>query len=60
MGGSKKGVLHKHTKEQVRQIVKMKKNAEKIAVISRMVGINRPDIYRILKSVEDGDIKLSA
>jgi DNA invertase Pin-like site-specific DNA recombinase len=59
-GGSKKGVLHKHTKEQVRQIVKMKTKGEKIAVISRTVGINRPDIYRILKRVKDGDIKLSA
>jgi len=59
-GGSKKGVLHKHTKEQVRQIVKMKDKGEKIAIISRTVGINRPDIYRILKRVKDGDIKLSA
>ena len=59
-GGSKKGVLHKHTKEQVRQIVKMKNKGEKIAVISRAVGINRPDIYRILKRVKDGHIKLSA
>jgi DNA invertase Pin-like site-specific DNA recombinase len=59
-GGSKKGVLHKHSIEQVRQIVKMKNEGEKIAVISRTVGINRPDIYRILKRVEDGDIKLSA
>ena len=59
-GGSKKGVLHKHTVEQVRQIVKMKTKGEKIAVISRTVGINRPDIYRILQRVKDGDIKLSA
>lgn len=59
-GGSKKGVLHKHSIEQVRQIVKMKTKGEKIAVISRTVGINRPDIYRILKRVKDGDIKLSA
>ena len=59
-GGSKKGVLHKHSIEQVRQIVKMKTKGEKIAVISRTVGINRPDIYRILQRVENGDIKLSA
>jgi len=59
-GGSKKGCLHKHSIEQVRQIVKMKKKGEKIAVISRTVGINRPDIYRILKRIKDGDIKLSA
>lgn len=59
-GGSKKGILHKHSIEQVRQIVKMKNKGEKITVISRTVGINRPDIYRILKRVKDGDIKLSA
>ena len=35
-------------------------DGEKIAVISRTVGINRPDIYRILKRVKDGHIKLSA
>jgi len=59
-GGSKKGVLHKHSIEQVKQIVKMKKENEKVSVIAKTVGINRPDIYRILKRVRDGEIKLRA
>ncbi len=57
-GGSKKGNLYKTTIEQVRQIVTMKEAGEKVAVISRTVGIDRPGIYRVLKRVADGNIKI--
>lgn len=57
-GGSIKGKLYKINIEQVRQIVKMKSDKEKIAVIARTVGIDRPSVYRVLKRVEDGDIEI--
>lgn len=57
-GGSKKGRLHKTTIEQVRQIVAMKKGGEKVAHISRTVGVDRPGVYRILKRVANGDIEI--
>ena len=57
-GGSEKGRLHKTTIEQVRQIVTMKKAGEKIACISRTVGVDRPGVYRVLRRVADGDIQL--
>ncbi|MBN2456737.1 MAG: recombinase family protein [Sedimentisphaerales bacterium] len=56
-GGSKKGSLYKITDEQVKQIVKMKKAGKKITTIARTVGVNRQSIYRVLKRVEEGDIK---
>jgi DNA invertase Pin-like site-specific DNA recombinase len=57
-GGSKKGGLYKYTKEQVRQIVRMKKAGKKVTTISKTTGVNRQSVYRILKRVEDGSIKL--
>ncbi len=57
-GGSKKGRLHKTTIEQVRQIVAMKEGGEKVAHISRTVGVDRPGVYRILRRVADGDIEI--
>ena len=57
-GGSQKGNLYKTTIEQVRQIVTMKKTGEKVAAISRTVGVDRPGIYRVLRRVADGDIKI--
>ena len=58
-GGSTKGVLHKITIEQVRQIVKMKNRNEKICTISKTTGLQRQSIYRILRRVQDGDIDLA-
>jgi len=57
-GGSKKGALHKHTKEQVRAICKMKERGEKVCVIAKTTGVNRQSIYRILKRVQEGSIKI--
>ena len=57
-GGSKKGSLHKTTIEQCWQIVAMKEAGEKVAHISRTVGVDRPGIYRVLRRVADGDIDL--
>ena len=58
-GGSIKGRLNKITIEQVRQIVKMKKDKEYISVICRTVNVDRPSVYRILQRVKDGDIKIA-
>jgi DNA invertase Pin-like site-specific DNA recombinase len=58
-GGSKKGSLYKISMEQVRQIVKMKRKGEKVSVICRTVSVNRPSVYRVLKRVKDGDIKVA-
>ena len=57
-GGSKKGSLHKITIEQVQQIVKMRDAGVKLSVIVRTVGVQRQSIYRILRRVEEGAIKL--
>jgi DNA invertase Pin-like site-specific DNA recombinase len=57
-GGSSKGRLHKVTIEQVRQIVKMKKEGEKMVVIARTVGVDRQSIYRILQRCREGHIKI--
>lgn len=57
-GGSTKGRLHKITIEQVRQIVKMKDERQKVSVICRTVNVDRPSVYRVLQRVEDGDIAL--
>jgi DNA invertase Pin-like site-specific DNA recombinase len=57
-GGSDKGRLNKITIEQVRQIVKMKEDGEKITKISRTVSVDRPGVYRVLERVRCGDIEL--
>ena len=58
-GGSVKGKLHKFTIEQVKQICKMKDAGQKVSVICRTVGVDRPSVYRILQRVQDGDIKIA-
>ena len=58
-GGSKKGSLYKITIEQVKQIVKMKESGEKVSTICRTVNVDRPSVYRVLKRVKDGDIKVA-
>jgi len=58
-GGSQKGNLYKITIEQARQIVKMKTEKKKVSVICRTVGVDRPSVYRILKRVKDGDIRIA-
>lgn len=57
-GGSKKGVLHKITMEQVRAIVEKKAAGERIATIAKATGTNRPDVYRILERVKQGHIQV--
>ncbi|OHB56574.1 MAG: hypothetical protein A2Y12_04685 [Planctomycetes bacterium GWF2_42_9] len=57
-GGSEKGRLHKITIEQVRQIVKMKEAGDKVAHISKTVRVDRPGVYRVLKRVANGDIRI--
>lgn len=57
-GGSQKGRLNKFTIEQVRMIVKMKKEGERVATICRSMGVNRPAVYRILERVESGHIQI--
>lgn len=57
-GGSQKGSLYKVTLEQVTAIVTMKKAGEKISVIAKTTGLDRQSIYRVLKRVKEGSIKL--
>lgn len=59
-GGSKKGRLNTITIEQVKAVVRMKAAGEKISVICRTLSMNKPSVYRVLRRVESGDIKLSA
>lgn len=57
-GGSKRGCLHKHTKEQVQMVVKLKGLGQKVSTIARTVGTGRQNIYRILKRVAEGAISI--
>lgn len=57
-GGSKKGCLHKFTKEQVKMIVKLKQAGQKVSVIARTVGVGCQSIYRILNRVAEGSISI--
>ena len=47
-GGSKKGRRVKVTDDQVRAIVTMKAQGEKVSAIARAVGLSRLTIYRVL------------
>ena len=49
-GGSKKGRRVKVTDEQIRAIVTMKAQGEKVAAIARAVTLSRLTIYRVLDS----------
>ena len=58
-GGSRKGRLLKLKAEQVRAIVRMKASGERASVIARSVNVDPTTVYRVLKRVEDGDIKVA-
>ena len=47
-GGSKKGRRVRVTDDQVRAIVTMKAQGEKVSAIARAVGLSRLTIYRVL------------
>ena len=51
-GGSKKGWRWKVSDDQVAAIKEMKMAGKKIAHISRVTGLSRPTIYRVLKNKE--------
>ncbi len=59
IGGSKKGALYKITKQQVHQIVKLRADDKGATEISRSVGTSVMNVYRILRRVKDGDIKVA-
>jgi len=50
-GDSKNGWRWKVTDDQLAAIHKMQAARKKIAQISRIVGLSRPTIYRILKAI---------
>jgi DNA invertase Pin-like site-specific DNA recombinase len=47
-GGSKKGWRWKVSDDQIAAITEMREVGKKISQISRIVGLSRPTIYRIL------------
>ena len=53
-GGSQKGRLLKVTDEQVRAIIRMKAEGEKVARIARTVSLSRLTIYRVLENYQEG------
>ena len=53
-GGTKKGWRYKITDEQIKAILKMKAEGEKITTIARTVNLGRSSIYRVLKYHDDG------
>jgi DNA invertase Pin-like site-specific DNA recombinase len=53
-GGSKKGWRWKVTDDQVTAIHEMKAAGKKIAHISRVTGLSRPTIYRVLRQCVAG------
>lgn len=50
-GGSKKGWRWKVTDEQITAVREMHSAGKKVSAISRIVGLSRPTIYRILEAV---------
>ena len=50
-GGSKKGWRWKVTDNQLAAIKEMQAAGKKISQISRIVGLSRPTIYRVLKAI---------
>jgi DNA invertase Pin-like site-specific DNA recombinase len=54
-----KGRLLKTTMEQAKQIAKMKASCELVSTICRIVNVSWPTVYRVLRRVEDGDIKVA-
>ena len=57
-GSSKKSRLLKVTDEQVKAIVSMKSQGEKISKIARIVSLNRLTIYRVLERYKQGFVKV--
>jgi DNA invertase Pin-like site-specific DNA recombinase len=49
-GGSKKGWRWKVTDDQLAAILEMKAARKPVAQISRIVGLSRPTIYRVLEA----------
>ena len=50
-GGSKKGWRWKVSDDQLAAIHEMRADGKKISSISRIVGLSRPTIYRVLKAI---------
>lgn len=50
-GGSKKGWRWRVTDDQVTAIHEMRGQGKKIALISRITGLSRPTVYRVLREV---------
>lgn len=57
-GGSEKGRLLKTTPQQVKAILKMKAEGERPTNIARITGLDRGTIYRVMRRVKEGHIKL--
>ena len=57
-GGSEKGRLLKVTEEQVKAIITMKAQGEKITRIARTVNLSRLTIYRVLERHKHGLLEL--
>ena len=53
-GGSKKGWRYKVSDEQVRMILRLKREGEKISRIVRTIGVSRSSVYRVLQHHEEG------
>jgi DNA invertase Pin-like site-specific DNA recombinase len=45
--------------EQVQAIVRMKVSSDKVSIIARTVNVDPTTVYRVLRRVEDGDIKVA-
>lgn len=59
IGGSKKGSLYKITMEQVKLIVDLKAEGVGVTEIAKTVNTSTVNVYRILRRIKDGDIKLA-
>jgi DNA invertase Pin-like site-specific DNA recombinase len=57
-GGSQKGRLHIYTKEQAAMVYNLKQTGKRVSTISKATGVDRQSIYRMLKRIEEGLIKV--
>ena len=59
-GGSRKGRLLKVTDEQVKAIISLRANGEKITRIARTVSLSRLTVYRVLEHYANATLQIKA
>jgi DNA invertase Pin-like site-specific DNA recombinase len=57
-GGSEKGRLLKYTPEQAALVHNLKQLGKSVGSISKATGVDKQSVYRLLKRIEEGHLKI--